>query len=504
MRYDVCLSFAGEDRLYVEKVADLLQDRNVRVFYDLHELAFLWGKDLYSHLDKVYRQSARYCILFASQHYAAKLWTNHERVSAQARAFSEAEEYVLPARFDDTEIPGLRPTIGYVDLRHVTPDQLVEIICQKLEISDSKEEGSAAQFLWLLPEIIETNSGTARIPFYQCVPLAEQLAGLADTVVGSLLGLHEQRREEAGSVFWTHGEDRRFDRLYATASVATALLQLGIPLDGDLIAGPMLYLQGSDPADINARAATVFRLLAHELNDVESLRFVRTLAGNQIKDADSPFSGSFLLAQGDSRPRSMPKEIWSPSPVHAGGASFHACHIADVLLHIPPEHTEARKAAMPVLEGIRGFLIRTLRAHDGWLVDLEGMRTPQTLYGLALCRPLSIPLPRDWPDIGAKALALLRDGEHGLATRCFGAMNAAYLLRSGRSEAFAAAAESYARFVLASLEKGSEVRLFPPRDIALVLRCVLSALDVVNQSLGSVICRHAVTTAWRLGLNSKE
>lgn len=130
--YDVCLSFAGEDRDYVEKVANELRERGIRVFYDRYEQIELWGKDLYTHLDDVYRHSARYCVMFVSCHYAEKLWANHERKSAQARALKENTEYVLPARFDDTDIPGLPDTIGYVDLRHIDPDQLANMIQQKI------------------------------------------------------------------------------------------------------------------------------------------------------------------------------------------------------------------------------------------------------------------------------------------------------------------------------------------------------------------------------------
>ena len=88
--------------------------------------------ELYVHLDEIYRNSARYCVLFISKNYATKLWTNHERQSAQARAFSENEEYILPVRFDDTIIPGLRDTVGYIDLRTKAPQELAEIILQKL------------------------------------------------------------------------------------------------------------------------------------------------------------------------------------------------------------------------------------------------------------------------------------------------------------------------------------------------------------------------------------
>jgi hypothetical protein len=132
-QFDVALSFAGEDRQYVEAVADQLRSNGVEVFYDRYEQATLWGKDLYEHLDHVYQQAARYCILFVSEQYASKVWTSHERKSAQARALRENEEYILPVRFDDTEIPGLRSTVGYIDARTTTSDQLVDLVLKKIQ-----------------------------------------------------------------------------------------------------------------------------------------------------------------------------------------------------------------------------------------------------------------------------------------------------------------------------------------------------------------------------------
>jgi hypothetical protein len=130
--YEVVLSFAGEDRDYVESVADFLHSHEVAVFYDRFEEETLWGKDLAEYLDAVYRSSARYCVMFISSHYAEKIWPNHERRSALARALAERKEYILPARFDDTELPGVRPTLGYVDLRHKTPEELGRLILKKL------------------------------------------------------------------------------------------------------------------------------------------------------------------------------------------------------------------------------------------------------------------------------------------------------------------------------------------------------------------------------------
>ena len=104
----------------------------IRPFYDDYEKAALWGKDLYEHLDWVYQKAARYCVLFASEAYARKVWTSHERKSAQARALQSGGEYVLPVRFDDTEIPGLRPRVAYVEASDNTPAQLAKLISEKL------------------------------------------------------------------------------------------------------------------------------------------------------------------------------------------------------------------------------------------------------------------------------------------------------------------------------------------------------------------------------------
>ncbi|GAA0977975.1 hypothetical protein GCM10009555_040100 [Acrocarpospora macrocephala] len=130
--FDVALSYAGEDRAYVQQIADRLQERNVRIFYDEYAQADLWGSDLYVLLDEVYRKRARFVMAFVSRHYVSKPWTQHERQSAQARALTEAGAYFLPVRLDDSELPGLRPTMAYVDARHTSIERLIDLIEQKL------------------------------------------------------------------------------------------------------------------------------------------------------------------------------------------------------------------------------------------------------------------------------------------------------------------------------------------------------------------------------------
>ena len=143
--YDVAVSFAGEDRAVVLKFAEILKEQGLKVFYDEWEQANLWGRDLYQHLDEVYSKKARFCVMFLSVNYAAKAWTNHELKSAQARAFQENDEYILPLRFDDTDIPGIRPTLGYLDLRKTTVEEAARLAIQKIAAAKARAVGESAK-----------------------------------------------------------------------------------------------------------------------------------------------------------------------------------------------------------------------------------------------------------------------------------------------------------------------------------------------------------------------
>src|SRR5256885_1041993 len=110
-RFDVALSFAGEQRSYVSRVADFLRAEKISLFFDEFEQVRLWGKDLVEELDLVYRKDSRFVVMFISADYKSKQWTRHERRSALAAALQPRRAYVLPVRFDDTDLDGLPPTL---------------------------------------------------------------------------------------------------------------------------------------------------------------------------------------------------------------------------------------------------------------------------------------------------------------------------------------------------------------------------------------------------------
>lgn len=139
-KYDVALSFAGEQRAYVERVASALKQRKIRCFYDNDNQVDLWGKNLIKYLEDIYFKQSRYCVIFISESYCKKNWTILESEAAEERNFfthdSEThQQYILPVRFDNSEIPGLKSSWGYIDANKVPPEELAEKIVQKVDSS---------------------------------------------------------------------------------------------------------------------------------------------------------------------------------------------------------------------------------------------------------------------------------------------------------------------------------------------------------------------------------
>ena len=131
-RWDVALSYAGAQRDYARQVAAALKARGVRCFYDADEQVRLWGTYLAEELPRIYAEESAAVVVFISADYAAGDWTRLEHRAAFSRAVTQAGVYVLPARFDDSHLPGLLPDVASVDLRRHTPGEFAALIEAKL------------------------------------------------------------------------------------------------------------------------------------------------------------------------------------------------------------------------------------------------------------------------------------------------------------------------------------------------------------------------------------
>ena len=131
--FDVAITVAGPDRHLARELAERLQEAGLVVFYDDFFAEHIWGRNLSDMFDDIFRVRSRFCAMFISRAYATREWTNHERQSALARAMKQhGRAYVLPIRVDDTDLPGLPPTVAYVSLREKSIEEIAALLVRKV------------------------------------------------------------------------------------------------------------------------------------------------------------------------------------------------------------------------------------------------------------------------------------------------------------------------------------------------------------------------------------
>lgn len=168
-KYDISLSFAEEDREFVQCVHEQLKQKGLKVYYYNDQQAGLLGKNLYKHLDNVFRKKSRYCAIFISKHYERKYWTQYELRAALSRALTENREYILPVRIDDTKIQGIEDSVVYFPADKKDCKELAAAIVQKVIAERTRFR---AVLLWISILLV----GAALFEFRQELTPVEMLA----------------------------------------------------------------------------------------------------------------------------------------------------------------------------------------------------------------------------------------------------------------------------------------------------------------------------------------
>jgi hypothetical protein len=71
-------------------------------------------------------------VVFVSEEYKTRKWTNHELRSAQAKALElKGEEYILPVKVDATDLDGLPANVGYVEIS-LGIEKIAQLLLKKL------------------------------------------------------------------------------------------------------------------------------------------------------------------------------------------------------------------------------------------------------------------------------------------------------------------------------------------------------------------------------------
>jgi hypothetical protein len=137
--YDLAVSFAGEQRAYVEQVVRACQQSGVRVFYDKDMSNEWWGKSFIREQRTVYSSRTRFFVPFISTEYLAKSIPGDEFSAAMMTAVKQGDGYVLPVLMGDVAVPPdlLHPHVHYLRGDQLTPAQLAEQLVQKVGVAST-------------------------------------------------------------------------------------------------------------------------------------------------------------------------------------------------------------------------------------------------------------------------------------------------------------------------------------------------------------------------------
>lgn len=141
-RFLVALSFAGENREFVEQVANILSIHlgKEKIFYDNFYKAELARPNLDTFLQDIYKEKSNLIAVFLCENYAVKEWCGLEWRVVRDIIKHKQDSDVMPFRFDSTEIQGFLSIDGYIDIKNYTPKKVASEILDRLKINNLEFE----------------------------------------------------------------------------------------------------------------------------------------------------------------------------------------------------------------------------------------------------------------------------------------------------------------------------------------------------------------------------
>jgi len=134
VRFEVALSFPGEHRVRVERVAQALADSlgQEKVLYDKWYRAEFARPGLDVYLPRLYLEQSRLLVFFLSQDYVNKEWCGLEWRIGRDLLKQGADDRLMFLRLDHADIPGLYSIDGYLDVRNLCEAEVAKEIIKRL------------------------------------------------------------------------------------------------------------------------------------------------------------------------------------------------------------------------------------------------------------------------------------------------------------------------------------------------------------------------------------
>ena len=134
-RFQVALSFPGEYRTFVERVAEELEEHLEpnACFYDNHYKALLARPNLDVLLHGIYGARSDLVVAFVCAEYDVKTWCGIEwQKIRERRAFGD-EADIMYVRLGEGDVKGMSRLDGYLDAQARSPEDVAALIVQRLD-----------------------------------------------------------------------------------------------------------------------------------------------------------------------------------------------------------------------------------------------------------------------------------------------------------------------------------------------------------------------------------
>lgn len=128
-RYDFALSFAGPQRAHAHRIKEILQEREIPVFYDYDEQSRIIARNVEDYLAPIYRSEAKYVVAFMSTDYPQRIWTKFESDQFKERFGSET---LIPIRYTNST-PGWFSEEQYYGSLPLDPNCTPEVLENQLQ-----------------------------------------------------------------------------------------------------------------------------------------------------------------------------------------------------------------------------------------------------------------------------------------------------------------------------------------------------------------------------------
>jgi hypothetical protein len=165
--FDFAISYAGEDRAVAERLANLLDARGFRVFYDKWAQVRLLGENFRLEASWIFGVGTRFFVPLISRHYAEKDYPQFEWDIAVREKRRRDSSFILPLRLDDTLLLGLPASVRYLDLRKVSLQEAAEVLADKCAAKPRRAAGPyclVATFGLVVDDLLEHEALPEGVP----------------------------------------------------------------------------------------------------------------------------------------------------------------------------------------------------------------------------------------------------------------------------------------------------------------------------------------------------